>query len=175
MNIKFIILSALIHFVVIISSGVFKLNSVSFDKLEIKLPQGFQPAYSLKLVDISIKKQEEKKNNENQKIKESQKNKYFFKIVPGVKSKFFKGIKNPVPEYPEIAKKWGWEGEVLFRVYITKNGKLKKVILLKSSGYKILDESAIKDIKKWRFPNKNKEYTIDFLWEYKIGDGGILY
>ena len=55
------------------------------------------------------------------------------------------------PIYPRIAKKSGWEGTVLVRVTVEKNGRASKVDVSRSSGHKVLDDAAVKAIKRWAF------------------------
>ncbi len=49
-------------------------------------------------------------------------------------------------KYPFIAKKNGIEGKVIIQFKILKDGKVKAIKIVKSSGSKILDKSAIKAI-----------------------------
>ncbi len=49
-------------------------------------------------------------------------------------------------KYPFIAKKNGIEGKVIIQFKILKDGKVKNIKIVKSSGSKILDKSAIKAI-----------------------------
>lgn len=58
---------------------------------------------------------------------------------------------NPKPEYPDLARRRGWEGVVMLLVEVTKGGEVALVRLYESCGYKILDKSAIKAVKTWRF------------------------
>ena len=60
-------------------------------------------------------------------------------------------FENPAPLYPRIAKKRGWEGTVIMEVIVKENGVVDKVLLLKSSGYKILDKEALETVKTWKF------------------------
>lgn len=55
------------------------------------------------------------------------------------------------PVYPRIAKKEGWEGTVLVRVTVEASGRTSKVIVSRSSGHKVLDDAAVKAIKRWAF------------------------
>ncbi len=55
------------------------------------------------------------------------------------------------PLYPLIAKKSGWEGTVLIRVAVEKNGRASKVDVSRSSGHKVLDDAAVKAVKRWSF------------------------
>lgn len=58
---------------------------------------------------------------------------------------------NPRPEYPEIARKEGWEGTVLLRVLVDQEGKSKWIEVSRSSGFDTLDQAAMKTVKGWRF------------------------
>jgi protein TonB len=58
---------------------------------------------------------------------------------------------NPKPEYPMIARRNGYEGLALLRVLVLESGKVGKVELEKSSGYGILDKSAIEAVEGWIF------------------------
>ena len=55
------------------------------------------------------------------------------------------------PIYPRIAKKSGWEGTVLLRVTVETNGRASKVDVSRSSGRKVLDDAAVKAVKRWTF------------------------
>lgn len=58
---------------------------------------------------------------------------------------------NPKPDYPAIAKSRDWQGKVLLRVQVSAEGHSDSVKVEKTSGYEILDESAIEAVKKWLF------------------------
>lgn len=58
---------------------------------------------------------------------------------------------NPNPDYPMIARRNGYEGEVLLRVWVLENGKVGDVELERSSGYKVLDKSALQAVRDWVF------------------------
>ena len=55
------------------------------------------------------------------------------------------------PVYPLIAKRSGWEGTVLVRVTVEANGRASKVVVSRSSGRKVLDDAAVKAVKRWAF------------------------
>ena len=55
---------------------------------------------------------------------------------------------NPTPIYPELARARGWEGLLVLKVKVEKDGKPSLIQLEQSSGHKILDRSAIRAIKK---------------------------
>jgi protein TonB len=50
--------------------------------------------------------------------------------------------------YPQRARRRGWQGEVMVAFHINNHGRLKNVHLAKSSGYSLLDNSAIAAISK---------------------------
>lgn len=60
-------------------------------------------------------------------------------------------LNNPPPVYPEIAMDRGWEGKVLMKVHVLPSGKPDTVSILKSSGKDVLDDEAVKTVKKWSF------------------------
>lgn len=60
-------------------------------------------------------------------------------------------FQNPAPEYPYQARQRGWDGTVLLKVQVGKGGEALTVELEKTSGHKLLDETAIKAVKKWKF------------------------
>ncbi len=70
-------------------------------------------------------------------------------------------LKNPAPTYPELARERGWEGTVVLRVLVGENGSVKRIRVHKSSGYDILDQSALKTVQKWQFlPARMKTVTF---------------
>ncbi len=58
---------------------------------------------------------------------------------------------NPPPAYPRMARRRGLEGTVTLAVTVLKDGSVDKVRLHKSSGHTLLDKSALKTVKRWRF------------------------
>ena len=102
-------------------------------------------------------------NNQNQEIGKNvnsinNNKKVFSKATYKLGSK-----KNPHPPYPMIARKEGWQGKLILNVFVNKNGKVKNVELLKSSGYKILDNISLQTIKTWSFEpaQLGKRYVED--------------
>ena len=59
--------------------------------------------------------------------------------------------RNPKPPYPRIARRRGYEGVVVLKVEILPNGRVGELRIRRSSGHHILDKSALKTVKKWRF------------------------
>ena len=58
---------------------------------------------------------------------------------------------NPPMPYPHSARRRGWEGEVLLRVDVSTSGKVISAHIEASSGYRILDDTALQAVSKWRF------------------------
>ena len=79
-----------------------------------------------------------------------------------------KGKRKPVqltkaehPFYPQFARAQGWEGTVFLRIKVNQAGAVDSVRTRKSSGFPILDESAVQSVKTWRFePAKDGEFPI---------------
>lgn len=61
------------------------------------------------------------------------------------------GSSCPRPPYPDLARKRGQEGMVNVRCQVDSSGKVTAVSLAKSSGFKLLDEAALKTVGKWKF------------------------
>jgi len=73
------------------------------------------------------------------------------------------------PVYPPIAREAGWEGTVIVRVVIQPDGQTGDVQVRKSSGYPILDQSAIEAIQTWRFtPARDGHIPIRSLVDIPI-------
>jgi TonB family protein len=58
---------------------------------------------------------------------------------------------NPKPIYPPAAIKEGNEGTVLLLVEVLPNGRVGEIEVAKSSGYEMLDQSALTTVKRWLF------------------------
>ena len=71
---------------------------------------------------------------------------------------------NPKPLYPQEARNKGYEGEVLLRVQVLSNGRVGEIEVRRSSGHEILDRSAIKTVKQWRFIPAKKGETPVPVW-----------
>ncbi|MGH9879301.1 MAG: energy transducer TonB, partial [Nitrososphaerales archaeon] len=58
---------------------------------------------------------------------------------------------NPKPRYPIIARRNGYEGAVLLRIWVLEDGKVGNIEIEQSSGHEILDKSAIEAVTNWIF------------------------
>ena len=64
---------------------------------------------------------------------------------------------NAPPVYPEIARNRGYEGVVLVAMEILPDGRVGNIKIKKSSGYAILDRSALEAVKPWKFEPARKQ------------------
>ena len=66
------------------------------------------------------------------------------------------------PAYPAVAKRWHVQGAGTFRLSIDiKTGRVTNVEILKSTGFGVLDGSAIRALKAWRWkPGKYRTYDV---------------
>ncbi len=60
-------------------------------------------------------------------------------------------LNNPAPAYPELARQKGWEGRTIVRVEVSPAGQATKVSIARGSGFGVLDQAALRAVKKWRF------------------------
>lgn len=91
--------------------------------------------------------------------------------VPVIPAKGYAGyLSNPAPEYPEVALERGWEGEVILRVKVSPEGQPIVVNVQRSSGKKLLDDTAVKTVKRWKFsPAKQGNQAVEGWVEVPIG------
>ncbi|OGP67152.1 MAG: hypothetical protein A2031_02970 [Deltaproteobacteria bacterium RBG_19FT_COMBO_43_11] len=76
---------------------------------------------------------------------------------------------NMPPIYPEIARVRGYEGVVLIAAEILPTGRVGNAKIRQSSGYAILDQSALEAVKPWRFePAKKSGKPFTFWVEVPI-------
>jgi len=82
---------------------------------------------------------------------------------------------NKPPIYPRVARERGYEGKLLMRVNITKEGLVDKTEVIRSSGYYVLDHSALKSVEKWQFhPAEQFGVFVDSVseipFEFRLDD-----
>jgi periplasmic protein TonB len=71
---------------------------------------------------------------------------------------------NPPISYPDRARQKGYEGTVVLEVLVNRSGKVDDLRVLASSGYAILDRSAVNSVKTWSFtPARRGKDTVD-MW-----------
>lgn len=78
-------------------------------------------------------------------------------------------LRNPAPEYPELAVERGWEGTVILNVHVLGNGKPSSVEVKTSSGRNVLDKAAVDTVRRWSFvPARQGETPVDSWVEVPI-------
>jgi protein TonB len=82
---------------------------------------------------------------------------------------------NPKPPYPPLARRRGYEGTVRLKVEVLASGKVGRIWVKNSSGYAILDRSALKTVKDWsfipaRFGNIPVKSTVIVPVTFKLKD-----
>ncbi len=71
---------------------------------------------------------------------------------------------NARPQYPRIARRRGYEGVVILKALVSREGEVLEIRVLKTSGHSILDEEAIQAVQKYRFePGKEDGVNTD-MW-----------
>ena len=98
-------------------------------------------------------------NDKIKKISENQNTKSIFASSATYK---IGSAKNPHPTYPLIARKKGWEGRVIIQAEIDREGNVSDIKVLKSSGFKVLDNASLETLKIWKFtPAKIGDKFVD--------------
>ncbi|MBM0103376.1 energy transducer TonB [Steroidobacter sp. S1-65] len=69
------------------------------------------------------------------------------------------------PFYPPQVIREGGEGTVLLSIYILADGRVGEVRLDRSSGYAKLDESAMREAKRWRFVPGTSDGKPTAMWK----------
>jgi periplasmic protein TonB len=78
-------------------------------------------------------------------------------------------LNNPAPPYPEKARLRKQEGTVLLNVRVSSLGHPVSVTVASSSGYSLLDETAVKTVRRWSFvPARNSGKPIEANVEIPI-------
>lgn len=76
---------------------------------------------------------------------------------------------NPQPDYPMLLREQGVGGVVWLRVWVDSDGRPIEIKLVKGSGYRLLDDAALRAVKLWRFiPAKNGEQRLASWVEFPI-------
>ncbi len=73
-------------------------------------------------------------------------------------------LKNPAPYYPQSAVEQQQEGLVLLSVFVLRNGRPSRVEIKQSSGFPLLDKSALTTIKKWKFSPAQMGFLARDAW-----------
>lgn len=78
-------------------------------------------------------------------------------------------LSNPAPVYPSLSRRLGEEGIVVLEILIKADGSVGEIKIKTSSGFKRLDDTAVKAVKHWRYhPATQGGKKIDFWYEQPI-------
>ncbi|MDZ7920563.1 energy transducer TonB [Rhodoferax sp.] len=76
---------------------------------------------------------------------------------------------NPQPDYPILMREQGVGGVVWLRVWVDSDGRPVEIKLTKGSGYRLLDDAALRAVKLWRFiPAKYGDQRLASWVEFPI-------
>ena len=70
----------------------------------------------------------------------------------------------PRPGYPAVAIRRGYEGNVLLNAHVLPNGEVEEVTIFRSSGHKVLDNAALKAVKRWKFVPAQRGFKAVSSW-----------
>jgi TonB family protein len=81
------------------------------------------------------------------------------------------------PSYPLMARMRGYEGMVVLAVEVLTDGRAGEVRIKKSSGYALLDQSALNAVRAWRFEPARKMdtplvMTVDIPVRFSLSEPG---
>lgn len=149
-----------------------EINSTSVeipDFTNIKLTAGFEveenkvkKIKAKKTIEMPIKKENiaSEKNEVEQTIKQSEPKLTSATTFIAADSKPYQ-LENPKPIYPAAARRRGMQGVVLLGVNINNAGYVEKIDIVKTSGFRALDRSAVKSVGNWRFiPARKGEQEV---------------
>lgn len=76
---------------------------------------------------------------------------------------------SPPPDYPSLLQDEGIGGVVWIKVWVEVDGKPSQITLLRGSGYRMLDDSALRAVQTWRFhPAKQGEQALASWVEFPV-------
>ncbi len=71
---------------------------------------------------------------------------------------------NRPPFYPHRAREQGWQGTILLKVLVLKTGAVGTAEVIHSSGFSVLDQSALQAVKEWKFIPGQKDGQTTDMW-----------
>ena len=78
-------------------------------------------------------------------------------------------LRNPAPPYPMNARRLGQEGVVMLVVRIDAGGRPARVEVAQSCGFPLLDDSALKTVRRWTFrPRRMGGIPVESVVEVPI-------
>lgn len=75
-------------------------------------------------------------------------------------------LNNPAPAYPQASRRMGEKGTVTLEILVKANGTVGDIKVKKSTGFKRLDDAAVRTIRRWKFhPATQAGVAIDYWYE----------
>lgn len=71
---------------------------------------------------------------------------------------------NPHPKYPMQARRRHMEGLVVLTVHVNEDGRVAEARVKTSSGYELLDDSALETVRLWRFEPSRQDGSAAASW-----------
>jgi protein TonB len=86
-----------------------------------------------------------------------------------------KGLANPQPRYPWLARQRGEQGRVVVRVAVDRTGQVINTEIAQSSGHGRLDRAALSTLRRWRFVPARRgtapvTATVDVPVTFRLSD-----
>ena len=73
-------------------------------------------------------------------------------------------LNNPIPAYPMVARRMGWQGRVVLNVEVLASGLPGQIKLHQSSGHDVLDNAAMQAVRNWRFVAARQSGQVVTKW-----------
>lgn len=78
-------------------------------------------------------------------------------------------LRNRAPNYPSLSRRLREEGIVLLEILVRADGSVGEIKLKESSGFKRLDDAALKAVANWKFmPATQNGTAIDYWYEQPL-------
>lgn len=103
-------------------------------------------------------------NTLHKEIASTTKKEHIVPLEPVIREAIPRYRENPPPKYPRIARRRGYQGTTILEVLVDKDGNVGDSKIFKSSGYKVLDRSALASVKNWSFEPGMKNEDIVEMW-----------
>lgn len=87
-------------------------------------------------------------------------------------------FRNPPPVYPRLARERGQEGTVVLEVEVLPSGRCGTINVLSSSGYALLDQTALNAVRRWVFRparrwNQRVSFWVEIPMTFRLVDEEI--
>ena len=147
----FILASAMIHVGLIMAKNSINITlpSSNGSVMAVKIKETNQSTYT------SVKKKNSSGKSEKQKTAEIKEKTKQFQSSKSISKKSKAHVITILTEefsqhfsYPKLAKKHNWQGKVLLSLRISVRGTIENIQIDNSSGYNILDQAAVKSMRK---------------------------